>query len=72
MQLRSVQCDGLVTESLVHVESTDAGYQETLRWLGSIERGEKAEYREGSATLPAAAQRQRDAQALVGAGSVRL
>jgi hypothetical protein len=73
MQLQSLQCDGLLAERLIHVEPTDADYQETLRRPGDIRRREtKPICREGSATLADAAQRQCNAQALVGAGSLRL
>lgn len=39
LQLRSVQCDGTITEGLYDVAPTDKTYRETLAWVGPIPPG---------------------------------
>ena len=39
LQLRSVQCDGMIAEGQYDVPPTDSTYRETLAWVGPIEPG---------------------------------
>jgi hypothetical protein len=40
LKLRSVECDGMIAESVLTVGPKDANYASTMKWLGGIKRGE--------------------------------